>query len=255
MKFNKIYANGCSFSCAGGLNWDRTKELYKQKLNIDISNHIEYAYPNVLAKKFGVSIVNDAVSGGSINRLVRTTYEYIFKNQNDLENTLFILEIPPCWRDEFYSHELGRTINITGGNIDSIKDQTDVANGYDKDDIKQIHKNITNYFYHFVDISYDTFKFNTALLGLLSYIKLNKINYLLLDSFTFYKFNKENNLPNDYNYVFFETKFMSDWIYSNGLLITNETNGEIHDAHAGVYGNLSIAEHLYYTLTKEKKII
>jgi hypothetical protein len=255
MIFEKIYANGCSFTCAGGLHWDRVKKVYKEKLNIDIKNHIDYAYPNVLAKKLGIDIINDAVPGASIQRVVRTTYDYIFKNINNLKNTLLIIEVPLCWRDEFYSNELKRMINITAGNIGDVNDPTDLANGFDKDDIKKIHKDITNYFYNFVDVDLDMLKFTLSLMGLISYIKLNELNYLLIDSGLFNKFNKDNDLTNDYNYVWFENRQMCEWITKNSLLITNETKGEVTDGHAGIYGNKSIAEQLYYIITKEKKII
>lgn len=255
MEFNKIYANGCSFTCAGGLHWDATKKFYKEKLNIDIKNHLDYSYPNLLAKKFNVRIVNDATPGGSIHRLVRTTYQFIFNNQSNLKDTLFILEIPPSWRDEVYSNDLKRTINVTSDTIYSTKDNTDIANGYHKDDIKKVYQPLRDYFYNFVDVEYDTFKFNISLIGLVSYLKLHNANYVIIDSDVFDNFNKLNNLPNDYNYIWFEGKRMCEWISLNKLLITDETNGDVQDAHAGIGGNISIAEHLYQYLKKEKKII
>ena len=84
MKFNKIYLNGCSFSCAGGLQWPNHKKLYKERLGIDIDNHMDFAYPTLVANEYGVSLINESVSGGSINRLVRKTYEYIFKNISNI---------------------------------------------------------------------------------------------------------------------------------------------------------------------------
>lgn len=255
MQFKKIYANGCSFTCAGGLNWDLIKSVYNQSLNIDIKNHMDYAYPNVLAKLLNVDIINDAQSGGSINRMIRTTYKYIIENKNNLTDTLFILEVPPGWRDEFYSHQLNRTINITSGNIGSVDDETDVANGYNKKDIQKIYKNITNYFYNFVDIDYDMFKFAISLIGLLSFLKLNNINYMLLDCGMFDNFNKDENLPNDYNYIWFEEMSMCNWIAYKKLSITDETNGEVNDGHAGIFGNHLIAENLYHIITNNKKII
>lgn len=255
MKFNKIYANGCSFTCAGGLNWPECQKIYKNYLNIDIINHMDFAYPNILSKKLGVDIINESVCGGSINRMVRTTYQYIFKNKNDLKNTLFILEVPPSWRDEFYSNILNRTINITPNSINNKNDRTDVANGYDINDMDKIYKQIKEYFFNFVDIDYDMFKFTTNLFGLLSYIKMNNWNYLLLDCGTFNNFIKHNNLDNDYNYVWIEGMPLCEWISLKDISIKHETNGKFIDGHSGIYGNHKIAEHLYYIVTNEKKII
>lgn len=255
MKYKRIYANGCSFTCAGGLNWPEVQKIYKDYLNIEITDHMDYAYPNILSKKLGIEVVNESMMGGSINRMVRTTYQYIFKNQNDLKDTLFILEVPPSWRDEFYSNVLNRTINITAGSINDDKDDTDVANGYDRGDMKKIYKELSQYFFNFVDVDYDMFKFTANLLGLLSYIKLNNWDYLLLDSGTFNNFAKRNNLNNDYNYIWFEGLALCEWISKKDVSIRHETGGKFIDGHSGVYGNHKIAEHLYYIITKEKKII
>ena len=88
-----------------------------------------------------MDLVNDSVPGASIQRVVRTTYDYIFKNKDNLKDTLFILEIPPCWRDEFYSTEYKRYFNITIGSIYSPNDDTDVASGNNPNDFRNLHKN------------------------------------------------------------------------------------------------------------------
>jgi hypothetical protein len=91
--FTKIYANGCSFTKAGGLDQSDIRQKYKKILNVDLDDdYIQYAYPNILSKKLKVPIINEAESGGSVNRLIRKTYEYVYKNQSTISETLFILE-------------------------------------------------------------------------------------------------------------------------------------------------------------------
>jgi hypothetical protein len=64
---------------------------------------------NALKNRYGfIDIVNEGESGGSITRIIRKTYEYIIKNKKDIKETLFIFEIPPGWRDEYYSNKLKR---------------------------------------------------------------------------------------------------------------------------------------------------
>ena len=83
MKYKMLYVNGCSFSCAGGLNWEDVKSQYKSKLNITIDNHLDFAYPNILAKKLGVDIINEGAPGGSVTRMLRKTYDYLLENYSN----------------------------------------------------------------------------------------------------------------------------------------------------------------------------
>ena len=147
MSFNSIYVNGSSFSCGNGLDLIEIKKIYKEKLNIEIQNHIDFSYPNIIATNFETKIINEAVPGGSLNRLIRKTYQFIFDKKNISKNTLFILELPPMWRDEFYSNKLDRFINITWGTIKNpTKDLTNIRNGYDVSDILKIYDDLTNCF-------------------------------------------------------------------------------------------------------------
>ena len=152
MSFNSIYVNGSSFSCGNGLDLIEIKKIYKEKLNIEIPNHIDFSYPNIIASNFKTKIINEAVPGGSLNRLIRKTYQFIFDKKNISKNTLFILELPPMWRDEFYSNKLDRFINITWGTIkDPTKDLTNIRNGYDVSDILKIYDDLTDCFDNFIN--------------------------------------------------------------------------------------------------------
>ena len=78
---NKIFVSGGSQCIGGGFINDDVKKAYNEKFNIKIDNNLDFAYPNILAKKLGVDIVNEGAPGGSITRMIRKTYEYIFKNK------------------------------------------------------------------------------------------------------------------------------------------------------------------------------
>jgi hypothetical protein len=65
--FNKIYANGCSFTCAGGLNFKHIRDKYTELLNIKLDDdYIQYAYPNIVGKELQFNVVNEAIPGLSL---------------------------------------------------------------------------------------------------------------------------------------------------------------------------------------------
>jgi hypothetical protein len=254
MKISKIFANGCSFTYAGGLHWDDVKEIYKNELNIIIDNHLDYAYPNVIGNILGVDVTNHSVPGGSSNRLVRTTYEYLYQNKDNLEGTFFILEIPPYWRDELYSNELKRTINLTISSIHSYTDITDFANGNPREDLSKIYKDLTNYFYNFIDDDFEKNKMMASFFGLISYIKLLGLDYLIVDSGDFQMYLKNHSLSNDdYNFIWFDKDALCNWMNKNQVLIKHETNGLSKDEHLGIEGNKQVAKRIIDKIYEENK--
>ncbi len=44
---------------------------------------------------------NATTASYSLNRMIRKTYNYIFNNVDILSDTLFVLEIPPMWREPY----------------------------------------------------------------------------------------------------------------------------------------------------------
>jgi hypothetical protein len=248
--FNKIYANGCSFSCAGGFNYEVVRKQYKDILNIDTENYIEYAYPNVVAKSLNADIYNDAQSGGSLNRIIRRTYQYIYDNQTDLKNTLFMLEIPPGWRDEIYSNKLDRFMNITWGTIKFPDDDlTDITNGNNIMDMKKVHAELVSSFYNFTNTDIEIKKSMNNFLGLLSFMKLQDIKFIIIDNAGFQVFLNSINYKNDFDFVWFEGRQMYLWFMESGLTISDEL-GIQSDGHAGIEGNKKIAEIILKYLSK-----
>jgi len=240
--FKKIYANGCSFTGAGGLNFQSVRNEYFKILGIKLDDdYIQYAYPNIVAKIIDVPIENEAISGGSMNRLIRKTYQYAYDNQSSISNTLFILELPPMWRDEVYCNYLDRLMNVTWGTIkEPTTDMTDVAAGYDVGDLKRISKDLQSYFYHFVNTDFEYKKSMNNFLGLMYFLKHNNAKIALIDNTMFEEFLQSNNLKHDFNFIPFGGFQMQQWFIANKLTINDELNTKI-DGHAGIEGNKRIA--------------
>jgi hypothetical protein len=240
--FNKIYTNGCSFTCAGGLDDLNVRKKYKEILNIELSeNYIQYAYSNIIGKKLQLSVHNDAVSGGSVNGLIRKTYEYVYKNQSKISETLFILELPPMWRDEVYSNELGVIMNVNVSTVENPQSGIPAAIEHPVGDIKNLSKNLQSYFYNFINTEFEYKKSMNNLLGLLCFLKNNDVNVVLIDNCFFEKFLKNNKLNYNFNFIDFNGEAMYVWFQENKLTINSELNIDI-DGHAGYYGNQKIAE-------------
>jgi hypothetical protein len=253
--FKKIYANGCSFTGAGGLNFESIRKKYLEILGIKLDDdYIQYAYPNVVASKLSIDIQNEAISGGSMNRLIRKTYQYVYDNESSVLETLFILELPPMWREEVYCNQLDRLMNVTWGTIkEPAIDMTDVAAGYDIGDLKKIHKELESYFYNFINTDFEYKKSMNNFLGLMYFLKHKNANVILIDNTFFEEFLQTNNLKHDFNFVKFDNVQMNRWFTINNLTINDELKIKI-DGHAGVDGNIKIADVVLKYLIKNKFI-
>ena len=250
---NKLFVSGGSQCIGGGFIWEDVKKVYSDR-DIKIENNLDVAYPTLLAKMLNVDVVIEGAPGGSITRMIRKTYEHIFSN--NCKNTLFILEVPPGWRDEFYSNEFKRYFNITIGSILSPNDDTDVASGNNPNDLRNLHKDVTNYFYNFVDDKLHLEKMMLNLLGLLSYLKLNNYQYLLIDTGDFETYLHRKNQPTDYNFVWFSNDYsypMWEWADKEKLLIKDETIGKSKDEHMGIEANELVADKLYKLFMNENQ--
>ena len=244
--------SGGSQCIGGGFNLKDVVDVYRTEMNINIENRFDITYPKLVGNYFNSDVIFEGEFGGSINRMIRKTYEYIFNN--NVADTLFILEVPPGWRDEFYSNELNRNVNMTIGNILSPDDNTDAANGNDVKDLHKIHKDITNYFYNFIDYEIDKRKWMYSLIGLLSYFQLHKLKYIVMDNGDLQQFLKsQNKSEDDYNLLWFDKgNSLNNWINENGLTIKLETNNKSNDEHLSIKGHQMVAEKII-NYVKENK--
>ena len=245
-----LYVNGCSFSCAGGLDIPEVKDLYLEK-NITIDNHLDFAWPTILSKKLNINLVNDSVQGGSLNRLIRTTYEHLIKT-NFSNNTFYLLELPPVWRDELYSTFLKRFVNITHGNLKNPEfDGTEEANGHPKKEFLRIHKNALEWFESFVNYDIENEKTFNNLLGLISLFNLKNIKFYFLENDAWFRLKLEK-LEIEFPYIDFVQGFNNSFIHNN-LTIKDEIG--YYDGHAGIQGNKFAADKIYKFLIQNNIFI
>jgi hypothetical protein len=101
-KYKFFYVNGTSHTEGGGLEEPaiRSKSvlpIYKKIHNVEWNNRTEINYGKRLEQILGIKCINEAISGGGLSRVVRTTYDFIFKHWDDRDNFFIILDL--CFRN------------------------------------------------------------------------------------------------------------------------------------------------------------
>ena len=134
-KFNQIYFNGCSFTEGGGFEAEKghIHKAYKEKYGFEYKNEKEVCYPTIVQNLLpDIKVINEAKSGSGTERVIRKTWEYIFKNRLDIvKKTIFILELPgSVARLDLFSNKEFKPLvgNIEYGDRGKITDTQVVLN-------------------------------------------------------------------------------------------------------------------------------
>lgn len=96
----KIFANGCSWSWGGGLDY-----LFRQqKYNFNHEIRKALCWPHQLGLLYKADqVINISEGGGSNQRTLRTTFNYIInQDQSILDETIFIIQMTGWSRFELY---------------------------------------------------------------------------------------------------------------------------------------------------------
>lgn len=296
---NLIVANGCSFTAGGGLEnpyedsfskdyLGNTREIIdKKKMNYGRINAFdtyqssgapywkhenEVAFPAVLSKLLKINSINLAEQGGSLKRVIRTTYKFIHHYEGDLSKVLFIIEVPPGIRTEIFSRVADRFIHINTSvhgvptkqtndivsslrSISSFKYKHKISNSfavkyYFDDELANREENlnsrnefITKYFSEYFDVNEHFFEEWYLLESLLSFFEQNKINCFLTEHKYF-----EKDLKNYHSkYLFIkEIEHIQDFSLNKNLTI-NHRFSHIRDLHPSLE-----CHEVYANLLKEK---
>lgn len=246
-KIKKLYTNGSSITWGWPLHEDRIKKLYSD-IGIVYQKREDVIWPTLLANNLKLELIEDSRWGGSVDRLIRKTYEYCFKNLDNIKETLFVLELPIGFRTEMFSNTLNRIVNITRGNIENPIDATEDS------DYIEIYHHVRNWFDGFGNVQFQYDSQSLKLMGLISFFELNKIEYLIIDGGE-YQHNDEISYPikllneklNVYNrFIQFDggNRFcVVDW-YVNFHKKTLKDEIGWNDYHPGIGAHRLIAEYI-----------
>jgi|TARA_R100000030_G_scaffold49671_1_gene37469 hypothetical protein len=105
-KFKYLVVNGCSYSAGGcmyvaGDAHDDKEQVAKSRLN---------RFSKKLSEKLNCEEINLSASGGSNQRIFRTTFDWIQKNKEKVKDTLFVIGLSGPARVDLYSKHENRYI-------------------------------------------------------------------------------------------------------------------------------------------------
>jgi len=117
-----LYVNGCSHSaaaeaavphawaCDDGALWKSGTEPHPANLAVSYGQHI--------ADAVGAELVCEASSGGSNDRIIRTTKQWIERNPDKLQHTFMVLQWTTWEREEWFYNNVWWQVNASG--IDTV---------------------------------------------------------------------------------------------------------------------------------------
>ena len=101
-KFKRLYTNGSSITHGWPLCHSRYFDIYKRFYDVEawevkgdeesLDSRISINWPNRLANILNVELIDESRGGGSSLRAMRMCMEYINKNLDTIDDTLFIIE-------------------------------------------------------------------------------------------------------------------------------------------------------------------
>jgi hypothetical protein len=280
-QFKKLYINGSSLSCGGGLEPD--SPAYVHYTSVDNikrwSNSKSASYGNILGEMLGIEVINESKQGGGLDRLIRKTYDYITNTPlSEIEETLFIFDIPlQPTRMEVYSNQykdwLVCSIALDDkGNHSSVQirnqgnwwdSKLSISRGFFRPELripydeyikhdKILNDFITEYFDKEITIK----RMMRELTMFYSYLDSFNLNYFRDNTDTLFAASLNTDdfrLKNEYlkrlqKQVSNNSNIIdcnSIWDLSSKMKWTIADETPINDAHLGYYGNKKYAEYLF----------
>jgi len=272
-KIKNIYCIGSSFTAGGGFEFDsnyrlapidkKRYQLYKH-LNEEMTLY-NFSWPGQLQKLLGkdTKVYNVAKQGYGNNRTERLVYDIINGNHFNKDETLFLIEFTALGRDEWYSNGIKDYIicNYTVKN-DKEFEFSAIAKDYfyqTQNEGEKIDKNkhlFEKIVTEFKNVQDETNKLERNNDFFLSYLELNKINYLITSPppITLKLYDDKKVLQFGDGTYFKKTNSFVDFFHKNKLSITDETYNNQIDGHGGFKANKMTALMIYNQLINKNLI-
>jgi hypothetical protein len=259
-KYKYFYVNGCSFTEGCGLEGpekrdDSKMSYYEHLYNIRWKDKLDVNYATRLSQILNIPCVNDAACGAGLDRMIRTTYEFINQHWEERNEFFLILEkIDPFRSDVYYAPE--KKYYIVTSTHFRDKNETHFQHAttryYEKDLMEENDKKqniFRNWFYNHYDVEEKYLQDERAFVGLYSFCKQAGIKVFVMSPNTIYFpdiFDKEDIVSFDGKYKDnFDDPY--NWCLRNKLTITDELEltkkeKKLWDYHPGYFGHIEYAK-------------
>jgi hypothetical protein len=261
-----FYINGCSHFEGGGLEEpeirkDSVRSLYEKYYGVSWKNRSEVNFGSRLSEILNIPCVNDAKSGGGVDRVIRTTYDFIKKNWDVKDKFFLILEQPDSARcdvffnktKEYYivnSKNTGKELLFQCATREYYNNQKfDVDMDLYQNDFKLWYEN------HF-DYEEKSINDEKNFIGLYSFCKLNNIKIFLLKQHNEF-LNGVISSDDVIKFDGYENVELARWVFENKKTIKDELNKfsiHINDQHPGFFGHIEYAKEIAKFLGYGKEI-
>lgn len=267
-RFKIAYFNGCSFTQGGGLetindvDWNERDEngfekdlkdgrrdvlkIYNEIYGMPYWNsRLDVAYPSIFANITHLETINDSQSGGGIERLIRTTQDFVSDNWDIKNKIILVLELTDFQRLELYSNTYEKyilfnyNINHLTNKIDEWFSCRDYANRVHSDDNNYLTPILKPFVQECLNPKQIFQKLTRDLVNFLSFLQLNGIEFFITEDLNYEmigikeKLFSERVLPIGSSY---------QWAQNNKGRIIDEV--PIEDVHPGVLGHRGYAKEL-----------
>ena len=199
-----LYVNGCSHSaaaeaavphawaCDDGQLWQMGTEPHPANLAVSYGQHI--------ANALGAELICHASSGGSNDRIIRTTTDWIEHNNNRLTNTFMILQWTTWEREEWFHQGTWYQVNASG--IDIVPNE-----------LQERYKN------YVIDVDWNvkTPQAHDKIWRMHEYLKNLGIRHLFFSGHsTFSDIQNQHNWGKEYMHPYVREESYHNWLKNNG---------------------------------------
>ena len=276
-KIKEIHTFGTSHTEGGGFEFEYKPELFElYKDSGEEFKKFNFSWPGQLQKLSNIKVVNHAKSGYGDERMYRKFFKILSETSlEDLDGKLFIFEFAQIGRKEYYCNSINSHVINNYWGVDKDGNHFHDFNEYNPE---TLHISVTNDYQNHnrllmpeIQTIYQEFFKKTynpiithetisrdALMFLFTLRELN-INYFVVSRpfFTEDDFNRFILHGIVDNEIHFNEGYcdLVSYIIDNKLTITDETNGEHQDGHAGLVGNKILAKIIYESILKKSNKI
>ncbi len=252
--YEKFYVNGCSHSQGGGLEGpelrsDSVFPLYKEKYGIEKwEDRTRLNFAHHLSELIGIPHLNEAESGGGVERVVRMAYEWILENWDKKDKIMLILENPDPSRFEVFYRPLDEyfivntNINAEEGNGEFVSATRKYYNTKElSNEDKMLEPIFMKWFNNHANIKENWKRIERDFVGLYSFCKFNGIRIFVMtgNSVTFRDCFDKNDIikfgNDEKNYD------ICSWAFNNKKTIKDELDGKSSDGHPGYFAHKEYA--------------